>query len=209
MVPLGIVPLARVASRVYHCAMIRGEPLRQADWDGGDLKRLVTGDKVIWDRFVARHAAVVFAAVQRRLAPFGRHDDVEDVVQDVFVKLCARDFRLIRKYDPARAKLTTWLTVVANSTAIDHLRRQKSANRPIDTVPEAELSVDPPKDPVQIKIPEGLLSPRQALVLEMLYPREMEVAEAAAAMGVDPQTVRSMHHKALTKLRAHFQEDEL
>ncbi len=172
------------------------------------LGRLVEGDKVAWNQFVARHAAVVYAAVQRRLAPFGRQDDIEDVIQDVFVKLCARDYRLIKTYDSARAKLTTWLTVVANSTAIDHLRRQKRGNRPIDSVPEAELSVDPPADPVQVKIPDGLLSPRQALVLEMLYRREMDVAEAAATMGVNPQTVRSMHHKALTKLRAHFQAEE-
>ncbi len=172
------------------------------------LDRLVTGDKAAWDLFVVRYTAVVFAAVQRRLAPFGRRDDVEDVIQDVFVKLCARDYRVLKTYDSARAKLTTWLTVVASSTAIDHLRRQKTANRPIDSVPEAELSVDPPADPVRIKIPDGLLSPRQALVLEMLYKREMEVAEAAEALGVNPQTVRSMHHKALTKLRGHFQGQE-
>lgn len=172
-----------------------------------DLDRLVDGDKRAWDRFVARFARVVFAAVQRRLGP-ARRDDVEDVVQDVFVRLCARDFRLLKSYDPARAKVTTWLTVVANSTAIDHLRRQKGFAQDLDSVPESVLAVDPPKDPVQVKIPPGLLSPRQALVLEMLYRREMEVAEAAAAMGVDPQTVRSMHHKALTKLRAHFQKED-
>lgn len=180
-------------------------PFRAAAWDSDDLERLVAGDKAAWDRFVARTTAVVYAAAQRRLAPFGRQDDVEDVVQDVYVKLCARQYRVLKTYDPKRAKLTTWLTVVASSTAIDHLRRQKTANRPIDSVPEAELAVDPPADPVQVKIPDGLLSPRQALVLEMLYKREMDVAEAAGAMGVNPQTVRSMHHKALTKLRGHFQ----
>jgi len=172
------------------------------------LGLLVQGDKAAWDRFVARYTAVVYASVQRRLAPFGRQDDIEDVVQDVFVKLCARDFRVLKTYDSSRAKITTWLTVVASSTSIDHLRRQKTANRPLDTVPEAELSVDPPAEPVQIKIPDGLLSPRQALVLEMLYKREMDVAEAAEAMSVNPQTVRSMHHKALTKLRGHFQGQE-
>ncbi len=75
-------------------------------------------------------------------------------------------------------------------------------------MPEALLAVDPPKDPVKIDIPPGLLSPRQALVLEMLYPREMEVAEVAETLGIDPQTVRSTHHKALVKLRAHFHEED-
>lgn len=174
--------------------------------DFAELDRLVAGEKGAWDRFVARFAPVIFAAVRRRLGPAGRGGDVEDVVQDVFVRLCARDFKLLRGYEPARARLTTWLTVVATSTAIDHLRRQKAGTQPLDSVPEALLAEDPPSEPVRLNIPPDLLSPRQALVLELLYQREMEVAEVAAALGIDRQTVRSMHHKALTRLRAHFGE---
>ena len=61
---------------------------------------------------------------------------------------------------------------------------------------------------VWLKIPDGLLSPRQALVLELLYQRDLDPAEAADLLSVDPQTVRSMHHKALTKLRGHFSPRE-
>ena len=73
--------------------------------------------------------------------------------------------------------------------------------------PAGLLSV-PGKEYTWINIPEGLLSERQALVLELLYQKDMEVAEAAEFMAVDPQTVRSMHHKALTKLRAHFEAEQ-
>jgi len=169
--------------------------------------RLVAGDKVAWDRFVARYAAVIYAAVRRRLARAGRAEEADDVAQDVFLKLCNNDYRLLRNYDPGRARITTWLTVVANSATIDHLRRRRHATTHIDAVPEAALAVEP-KLPERVKIPPGLLSPRQALVLELLYRRELEVSEAAAVLGVDPQTIRSTHHKALTKLRAHFQEEE-
>ena len=37
--------------------------------------------------------------------------------------------------------------------------------------------------------------------------RQIRTANAAVIMGLDRQTVRSMHHKALTKLRAHFSEE--
>ncbi len=172
------------------------------------LDRLVAGEKAAWNRFVARFAPVIFAAVRRKLVPAGRSEDAEDVAQDVFVRLCARDFRLVRNYDASRAKLSTWLTVIAHSAAIDHLRRQKARSQPLESVPERLLAVDPPKDPVKVNIPPGLLSPRQALVLEMLYQRDMDVAEAAEVLGVEAQTVRSTHHKALIKLRAHFKEPE-
>lgn len=171
-----------------------------------DLPALLAGDKAAWDRFVARHAAVIFAAVRRRLTPAGRNADAEDVVQDVFVRLCQRDFRLLRSYDDQRAKITTWLTVVANSAAIDHLRRLKRRTEDIESQPEAVLAVDP-VEPERVKIPEGVLSPRQALVLELLYRKDMTPAEAGEVMSVDAQTVRSMHHKALVKLRAHFQAE--
>ncbi len=178
----------------------------QADPDATDLSRLVAGDKAAWDAFVQRHARVIYAAVQRRLVPAGRAGEADDVAQDVFVKLCGRNFHLLRNYDPKRAKLTTWLTVIATSTAIDHLRRQSASTTALDLAPESALAVEP-KLPEKIKIPDGLLSPRQALVVELLYRRELDVAEAAEVLAVDPQTVRSTHHKALVKLREHFREE--
>jgi RNA polymerase sigma-70 factor (ECF subfamily) len=36
----------------------------------------------------------------------------------------------------------------------------------------------------------------------------MDVAEIATALAVDPQTVRSTHHKAMIKLREHFAREE-
>lgn len=171
------------------------------------LDRLMAGDKMTWDRFVARFTPVIFAAVQRRLVPAGRSQEAEDVAQDVFVRLCARDFHLLKTYDVKRARLTTWLNVVASSAAIDHLRRQKARGQPLDSVPEAVLAVDPVEPPMKLKIPPDLLTARQALILEMLYQRDMDAPEAAKLLGIDPQTVRSTHHKALTRLRAHFQDE--
>lgn len=173
-----------------------------------DLDRLLAGDKAAWDRFVGRYAPVIFAAVHRRLGPTGRGEDAEDVAQDVFVRLCARDFHLLRSYDPGRARITTWLTVIAASAAIDHLRRRRGYAQPLEAAPEAALAVDPVEPAPRVRIPDGLLSPRQTLVLDMLYTREMDVADAAAVLGVDPQTIRSTHHKALTKLRAHFRDSD-
>ena len=173
-----------------------------------ELTPLLSGDTAAWSRFVAQYARVIYAAVQRRLLPAGRAGEVEDVAQDVFLKLCKSEFKLLRNYDPGRARLTTWLTVIATSSAIDHLRRQRPPTRDLDEIPESYLAVEP-HTPERIQIPKGLLSERQALVLELLYKRDLEVTDAAEIMQVDPQTGRSTHHKALTKLRAHFQKEEI
>jgi RNA polymerase sigma-70 factor (ECF subfamily) len=173
------------------------------------IERLVDGDKAAWDRFVAETSSVVYAAVHRRLAPAGRADEADDVAQEVYLKLVRNDYKLLRGYDPAKAKLTTFLTVVATTTSIDALRRGRPTGvqaDSLDDVPESRLAVAP-VEPVQaVKIPDGLLSHRQAAVLRLLYDEEKDVAEAAELLGVEAQTVRSMHHKALTKLRKHFAE---
>jgi RNA polymerase sigma-70 factor (ECF subfamily) len=83
------------------------------------------------------------------------------------------------------------------------LRRRQLALTPLDAVPEALLATED-RPPEKLRLPDGLLSPRQKLVLSMLYDRDMEVADVAATLGVDPQTVRSTHHKAMLKLRSHF-----
>lgn len=171
-----------------------------------DLERLLGGRQEAWRDFVCANGPVIYAAVRRRLASAGRAVDCDDVVQEVFVRLCGRDFALLRRYDPAKARLSTYLTVIATSTAIDHLRRTKPLTRALDDVPEAVLAVEA-TEPDRIKIPEGLLSPRQSLVMELLYGKDLDPAEAAEIMEVDAQTVRSMHHKALTKLRAHFAKE--
>lgn len=84
----------------------------------------------------------------------------------------------------------------------NRLGRSARPDEVADAVPEGRLAVEP-RLPAKVRIPAGLLSPRQALVLELLYRRDLEVADAAEIMGVGRQTVRSMHHKALVKLRTH------
>jgi RNA polymerase sigma factor (sigma-70 family) len=166
---------------------------------------LLRGEKAAWDAFVRRYGGLVVAAV-RGVAM--AQPEVEDLTQEVFVRLCKDDFRLLRTYDPARASLSTWITIVARSTARDGLRRRRAETVPLDSVPEAQLAIDPVMPVEKLKLPEALLSPRQREVLAMLYDREMDVAEIARALGIDPQTVRSAHHKAMVKLRAHFRSND-
>src|SRR6266849_1872441 len=165
---------------------------------------LLNGDSAAWGSFVRRYGGLIVAAVRGIALMQG---DIEELTQEVFVRLCKDDFRLLRTYDPQRAAMSTWLTIVARSTARDALRRRRADSVPIEAVPEAQLAVDPVEPVRKLKLPEALLSPRQREILAMLYDREMDVAEIARALGIDPQTVRSAHHKAMIKLRAHFKAD--
>ena len=89
------------------------------DWPHGTLDALYAGDRLAWDQFVQWSAPILHGAARRALQRLDRAD-VEDAVQDVFVRLCRDDFRLLRTFDPERGSLGTWLGVVAASTAIDY-----------------------------------------------------------------------------------------
>lgn len=168
-----------------------------------DLAPLVAGVPGAWRRFVDRYAGVIHAAVRGVVQDRAPTLDVADLCQDVFLRLCKDEYRLLRSFDPTRASLVTWLTLVARSTALDRVRRKHHPTVEYDAVPEAAMAV-PPDVRERVEIPPGLLTPRQALVLALLYDRDLDPQEAAEHLGVDAQTIRSTHHKALTRLRQHF-----
>ena len=173
-----------------------------------DLQALSAGSKRTWDVFVAASTPLINAVVRRALATYRlSEDDILDAAQDVFVRLCANQFRLLKTYDPARAGLSTWLAVVARSTAVDYARRRRQATSSLDEVPEVALAIED-RHVEKLRIPAGLLTERQTLILKFLYDEERDVAEIAALLKIDAQTVRSTHHKALLRLREHFREDD-
>jgi RNA polymerase sigma-70 factor (ECF subfamily) len=173
---------------------------------GVDLQACVDGDKQAWDDFVDRCSGVIVAAVRRVVGKGAGSQGaqaIEDPVQEVFLRLIKHDYRLLRSFDPDRASLSTWLTLVARSVAVDQLRRRRLPSVPLT---EQEL---PTRSPIGLReppVPVQLLTGRQRLVLDMLFGRQMSVAQVAAALAVDPQTVRSTKHKALIRLREQLED---
>lgn len=171
-----------------------------------DLGRVISGEKAAWDQFVENFAGLLYGVVTRTLrAHAATHstEDAKDVVQDVFLRLVKDDFRLLRTYDPQRASIATWLTVVARSATIDLLRRPESRR---DTV-ELDDTLSAGCDVFfggRLDLPPGILSERQAQILRMLFDEDMDVTEVAGALRVQAQTVRSLKHQAILKLREHF-----
>ena len=100
------------------------------------LGALIKGEPGAWEAFVRRYAGLIVTAVRGVAREAG---EVEDLTQEVFVRLCRNDFRLLRSYDPERAGLSTWITIVARSTARDASRRHRPMVVPIDAVPVVEV----------------------------------------------------------------------
>ena len=170
-----------------------------------DLDACIRGDAEAWQAFTDQTIRLVIASI-RRVCPSGKTpygDEIDDLVQSVYIKLLRNDRRLLRNYDPSKAGVSTWITLIARSVAIDSLRRRTLDTRPMD---EAFGAVSPrgQSAPVGPIIPTHLLTARQRLILTMLFEDGMDVTEVATALDVNPQTIRSTKHKAMERLRAHF-----
>jgi len=174
-----------------------------------NFRQLSEGDKRQWDEFVEQYSALIYSVIRKLLLLYRKEVqdwDLNEIFQEVFVRLIKDEYRLLKTYDPGKAALSTWLTIVTRSTTIDYLRRIPAQHQPLDNI-EVASSNDENEVFSSIDLPKHLLTSRQKLVLELLFEKDLDVSEAAAVLGVDAQTIRSTKHKALEVLRKYFKKE--
>ncbi|MBI2833377.1 MAG: RNA polymerase sigma factor [Acidobacteria bacterium] len=92
------------------------------------IERCLEGDEDAWAAIVQRHWRKVFNVAYKFV---GKHDEAEDLTQDIFLKL----FRSLNTFD-RRANFQTWLISVARNLCIDHYRsvrkERETINRDVD-----------------------------------------------------------------------------
>src|SRR2546423_11181558 len=83
------------------------------------IERCLKGDQSAWDAVVRLYWRKVFNIAYKFV---GRHDEAEDLAQDVFLKL----FKSLKTFD-RRANFSTWLISVSPELCIDPYRRMRRA----------------------------------------------------------------------------------
>src|SRR5215216_3443946 len=97
------------------------------------IQRCLDGDQAAWDMIVRQHWRKVFNIAYKFV---GRHDEAEDLTQDVFLKI----FKSLNTFD-RRANFQTWLFSVSRNLCIDHYRSVRKERQTIDRdVDTGELS---------------------------------------------------------------------
>jgi len=173
------------------------------------LKGCMEHDNVAWSAFLERYIKIIYNAVRNTLvnAHSFTNNDIEDICQDIFIKLISDDCRVLSRYNPDKAKFSTWITIVSRNAAIDYIRKKKDKTVSLEQGMEV-LQGKYYLDPEKIDIPHGVLTPRQHLVLRMMYDDSLDVESVAQYLCVERQTVRSLHHRALKKLREFYGLDK-
>src|SRR4051812_29947486 len=81
------------------------------------IERCLQKDNAAWEVIVGRYKRKVFHIAYKFT---GRHDDAEDLTQEVFLKV----FKSLEKFN-READFSTWLSSVARNYCIDHYRASK------------------------------------------------------------------------------------
>jgi len=81
------------------------------------IERCLRKDNTAWDAVVARFRRKVFHIAYKFT---GKHDDAEDLTQEIFLRV----FRSLEKFN-RDADFSTWLSSVARNHCIDHYRASK------------------------------------------------------------------------------------
>jgi RNA polymerase sigma-70 factor (ECF subfamily) len=97
------------------------------------IQRCLAGDQIAWEQIVRQHWRKVFNIAYKFT---GKHDEAEDLTQDVFLKI----FKSLDTFD-RRANFQTWLVSVSRNLCIDHYRSVRKERETIDRdVDAGELS---------------------------------------------------------------------
>ena len=118
------------------------------------VERCLRGDQQAWEAIVRLYWRRVFNVAYKFV---GRHDEAEDLTQDVFLKV----FKSLATFD-RRANFQTWLVSVSRNLCIDHYRSVRKERETIDRdVNAADLS------PVSAEISPHLALERSDLAREL------------------------------------------
>jgi RNA polymerase sigma-70 factor (ECF subfamily) len=180
----------------------------EGDQEDVRLMQLISGgDMTAFEKLVERHQALVAGTVGRML---GNNSDVEDIAQQVFVRV----WKSAKRYEP-RAKFTTWLLKITRNLVFNELRRRKRhATTPLQpeaeseelplpdratSTPDASLLEGELRRSIENAIGELPESQRMAVVLRRY--EELSYEEIAGVLGQSVPAVKSLLFRARTELR--------
>jgi RNA polymerase sigma-70 factor (ECF subfamily) len=107
---------------------------RYAKFSSTELVRVCAGskDERAWAEFIRRFQAVIAAAVLRTARHWGEpsRPQLDDLIQDTYLKLCANDSRLLRSFQPRHEdSIYGFLKVVAANVVHDHFKSALATKR--------------------------------------------------------------------------------
>ncbi|MBA2683188.1 MAG: sigma-70 family RNA polymerase sigma factor [Gemmatimonadaceae bacterium] len=188
-------------------------PPQAADPDAALVARMATGDEsalgALYDRFATTIHTIAFYLL-------GQADEAEDAVEETFWQA----WREASRYDASRGAVSTWLSTIARSRALDRQRAwRRRAEDPLDTTgatsadaidrsdamapaPDPQRNAEAAERARDISAALAKLPAEQREVIVLAYFGGLSQSEIASRTSLPLGTVKTRARLALEKLRA-------
>lgn len=164
--------------------------------------------EALYDRYARPVMGVVYRIVQNEAV-------AAEVVQETFIRIWDQ----VSRYDPEKAKFSTWMFGIARNIAIDRYRRQKVRPEAAQSEAEADQFELTPADTDQVEEVVGIqieretvqqavlsLPDEQRVVIELAYFHGLTRQEIAEQQGIALGTVHSRARLAMKKLESWLED---
>ncbi|WP_306642224.1 RNA polymerase sigma factor [Sanyastnella coralliicola] len=165
--------------------------------------RIQEGDTDAFGELYRDYSATLYGVSLKIL---GSEDQAEDVLQDAFIKI----WKNIKKFNPQKGSIFTWMLNITRNTAIDRLRKSKNLQKAkIQTHAEnvdypARVRSSQNTDVIGLNDEVNKLAPEHRQMIEFIYFRGYTQQEVSDELVIPLGTVKTRVRKAVIELRKVF-----
>lgn len=177
----------------------REQDAQLAAWSAG-------GDRRAFDEIVVRHGPFALRVAVRLI---GNQAAAEDLVQEAMMRAWTKSHR----FDPRRARFTTWFYRIIVNLCIDHRRKAQPDPLPddfdaIDPAAGSEAMMEAKERRLALADALAALPARQRAAIVLVYDEGMSGIEAARVLNVSTKAVERLLARARLALRGRLIEEE-
>lgn len=202
---------ARTCRRAWHKESVSELPASSPT--DAELMALVgQGNEEAFAQIVSRYQNAVYGIVSKMLGP--GHPDVEDVAQQVFLRV----YKAASRYQP-RAKFTTWLYTICRNTVFTHARKarrwqaepleyENEEGEPVQSARMQDHAAASGRDEViQAELEHAVnqaiaaLPEKQRMALILRQYEQLDYEEIGRVMDISLASVKSLLFRARDTLR--------
>lgn len=128
--------------------------------------------------------------------------EAEDIVQETFIRV----WNAAERWQPGRAKVSTWISRIAINLCYDRMRRRREhltddVPERVDETPSQEASLVRQQSGNRVAAAVAELPDRQRMALEFVHFQEMSNIEAAKLMEISVEALESLLARGRRKLK--------
>lgn len=166
------------------------------------IARAKRGDSAAFGALYEEYAPMIYRFLRRRLE--GSEDAVEDLTEDVFVKV----FQKLDRYEERGLPFSAWLYRIAHNQLVDFVRvRSRITNAPLEAIagvaaPQTGVAFGRVLEQAVLEPALSRLTEQQRLAVQLRFLDGLSVADTARLMGRSEDAVKKLQARALVNLRS-------